>query len=176
MSDDRARQDRAAYFRGEPLTDESARREVGWIAREARAVVDDLRRGIPDDPARMVELFGRKARLLDYIDEPELAAAARQGVDEWRAKRAPLVPDPLTGAPLPTAPPTEAQAAAEQRALDVPVGAVEQVTHAQLLAELLGGRATCDECSQRVSAGTECPECLAESLSIVHDRCCDEGA
>lgn len=31
-------------------------------------------------------------------------------------------PDPLTGAPLPTAPPTPAQALAEQSALDVPVG------------------------------------------------------
>lgn len=48
------------------------------------------------------------------------AGVARQTV--YDALRPAPVPDPLTGAPLPTEPPTPAQAAAEQAALDHPVG------------------------------------------------------
>lgn len=50
----------------------------------------------------------------------EAAGVARQTV--YDALRDVPTPDPLTGAPLPTEPPSAAEAAAEQAALDVPVG------------------------------------------------------
>lgn len=50
------------------------------------------------------------------------SGVARQTVYDALREQQPPVPDPLTGAALPTEPPSEEQAAAEQAALDHPVG------------------------------------------------------
>ena len=93
--------DRAAYLRGEPLDDAAATREVGFIAREARWLI-----GVPigsEDVDRTAEFYDRKARLLRYIGEPDLAGRAESQAAAYRPGGAyyrPLKldePDPANG-------------------------------------------------------------------------------
>lgn len=68
----------------EPLTDETARTEVGWVAREARELVA-FPSGSPGfEPERWAVYYDRKARLLAYLDEPELAAASESMAAAYR--------------------------------------------------------------------------------------------
>jgi hypothetical protein len=57
------------------LTEESAVREVGWVAREARELVG-LDWSAAENTARLREFFDRKAALLRYIGDEDLAAKA----------------------------------------------------------------------------------------------------
>jgi hypothetical protein len=68
-----------------PLDDDTARAEVGWVAREARALSSSLGSGSQDaPPERWAEYYDRKARLLTYLDEPELAAASESMAAAYR--------------------------------------------------------------------------------------------
>ena len=80
-----------------PLTDEEAVAEVGWVAREARRLVEAL----PTRPAvEWVEFYERKARLLRHISarpgviDPDAAAQmiakAEAMAAAWRVDVAPI--------------------------------------------------------------------------------------
>jgi hypothetical protein len=64
-----------------PLDDDTARAEVGWVAREASELIKT-----PigqEDVERTRTFYERKARLLAYIGEPELAARAESQAAAW---------------------------------------------------------------------------------------------
>ena len=63
----------AAPYSPSVLTEETARLEVAWVARRAR----ELLTSNPAD-CEWAEFFNRKAALLDFIGEAELAATARE--------------------------------------------------------------------------------------------------
>jgi hypothetical protein len=75
--------ERQLTHRLEPLTDEEAVREVGWVARRARELFERK----DDSSADWVEFFDRRARLLEHIGQPALASDARAKADHARRAR-----------------------------------------------------------------------------------------
>lgn len=55
------------------MDDTEAVREVGWVAREAREL---LNVSVDDDPARWAEYFQRKGDLFSHIGELDMATNA----------------------------------------------------------------------------------------------------
>ena len=72
--------DRQLTKRLDPLTDEEAVREVGWVARRARELVERSDDVWPD----WAEFFDRRARLLEHMGQPALASDARVKADHVR--------------------------------------------------------------------------------------------
>jgi len=64
----------------DPLTDDEAVREVGWVARRARELVERS----DDAWADWAEFFDRRARLLEHIGQPALASDAKAKADHAR--------------------------------------------------------------------------------------------
>ena len=66
----------------DPLTDEEAVREVGWVGRRAR----ELHERSDDTWADWVEFFERRARLLEHIGQPALASDAKAKANHARER------------------------------------------------------------------------------------------
>lgn len=79
-----------------PLDDDEAMREVGWIAREARLLIETPIGS--ENVERTATFYRRKARLLAYMNEPTLAARAESQAAAYEAGGAFYrEPDPAAG-------------------------------------------------------------------------------
>lgn len=103
--------------------------------RRLRKRLDDRDKVVDRTIGEMRATMREYAGDVDQIYEWAQAWAAEDQAADQQADQALPVPDPLTGQPLPTAPPTPEQAAAEQAALDFPVGSDAQADDVVLVAE-----------------------------------------
>ena len=73
----------------DPLTDEEAVREVGWVARRSQELAERSDATWAD----WADFFDRRARLLEHIGQPALASDARAKADHarsaWSSGRSP---------------------------------------------------------------------------------------
>lgn len=62
------------------MNDDEARREVGWVAREASRLMGSS----AASPEEWATYYERKAELLAYLGEPDLAARAESQAASYR--------------------------------------------------------------------------------------------